>query len=93
MTQLPWKGMIFAAGYGTRLRPLTKTTPKALIEVGGVPLLERIITLYRDAGIIEIVINTHALADQITAFLEKNNFFDITIQISYESTLLDTGGN
>jgi len=85
--------MIFAAGPGTRLHPLTKNTPKALIEVGGETLLERIIQKLRNYGISEIVINVHHLADQILAYLKANDNFGVTIHISDERhQLLDTGG-
>ncbi len=87
------KAMIFAAGLGTRLHPLTKNTPKALIDLGGETLLERIIKKLRNYGFSEIVINVHHLADQIMAYLKANGNFGITIHISDERhQLLDTGG-
>lgn len=63
-------GMIFAAGLGTRLLPLTNRTPKALIEVGGVTLLERTVERLADAGCSRIVVNLHHHAEQIAAFVE-----------------------
>lgn len=87
------KGMIFAAGLGTRLAPFTYHHPKALVEVGGVPMLERVILRMRDAGICHIVVNVHHFADQIVDFLKANDNFGLNIQISDESNLLlDTGG-
>jgi NDP-sugar pyrophosphorylase family protein len=87
------KAMIFAAGLGTRLQPLTNKKPKALIEVGGETLLERIIKKLQYYGISEIVINVHHLADHILAFLKAKNNFGTTIHISDErNLLLDTGG-
>ena len=64
--------MIFAAGMGTRLLPLTETKPKALVEIGGVPMLEIIIGRLKKYGFHEIVINVHHFAHQIVEFLDKN---------------------
>ena len=87
------KAMIFAAGLGTRLYPLTETIPKALVEVNGIPLLEIVITRLRRYGFREIVINVHHLADRIVEFLQRKRDFGIDIHISYETEqLLDTGG-
>ena len=85
--------MIFAAGLGTRLKPLTDTMPKALVEVAGKPLLEHVVLRLRDAGMERIVINVHHFAEQIVAFLARNNNFGMDIRISDETRcLLDTGG-
>lgn len=85
--------MIFAAGLGTRLRPLTDNKPKALIEVGGIPMIERVISRLKAAGVNEIVVNIHHLGQMITDFLQANDNFGCTIHISDESSrLLDTGG-
>lgn len=87
------KAMIFAAGLGTRLRPLTDNCPKALIKVGGTPMLERVINKLKSAGVAEMVINVHHLADKIKDFLKEKNYFDCIIHISDErEILLDTGG-
>ncbi len=87
------KAMILAAGLGTRLRPLTNYKPKALVEVGGMPLLEIAIRRLKYFGFQDIIINVHHFAEQVINFLEKNNHFDINIQISDErDQLLDTGG-
>lgn len=87
------KGMIFAAGMGTRLRPLTDDRPKALVEVCGIPMLERVILRMIEDGIDDIVVNVHHLAPMIKSFLEVNDKFGITIHVSDESNeLLDTGG-
>ncbi len=87
------KAMIFAAGLGTRLRPLTNDRPKALVEVGGVAMLERVITRLKSHGITEIVINIHHFGEKIIEFIKENNNFGITIHISDErDLLLDTGG-
>lgn len=85
--------MIFAAGLGTRLRPLTDTTPKALIQVGGKPLLYHVVSKLKSAGADEIVVNVHHLASQITDYIKAQNEFGIKIDISDESYFLrDTGG-
>lgn len=87
------KSMIFAAGMGTRLKPLTDTMPKALVPVGGKPLLEHIILKLKRAGSDQIIINVHHFGNQIRAFLAQNNNFGIRIEISDEmDALLDTGG-
>lgn len=86
-------GMIFAAGLGTRLRPLTNDRPKALVEIKGKPLLEHVIVKMMDAGIERIVINVHHYADLVEEFLERHCFFHWDIRISDErKCLLDTGG-
>lgn len=84
--------MIFAAGLGTRLRPLTNSCPKAMVELNGRPLLEHIIKRLKHYGVERIVVNVHHYADQIISFIE-NNDFGIEIVISDETDLLlDTGG-
>ncbi|MDY6206309.1 MAG: nucleotidyltransferase family protein [Prevotella sp.] len=87
------QSMIFAAGLGTRLKPLTDHTPKALIEIGGQTLLEHTIMRLKEAGFERIVINVHHFATQIVDFLACNNYFGMDIRISDETgQLLDTGG-
>ena len=87
------KAMIFAAGLGTRLKPLTDTMPKALVPVAGKPMLEHVIGKLKAAGFDEIVINVHHFAHQIIDFLKAKDNFGIKIWISDESEeLLDTGG-
>ncbi len=85
--------MIFAAGLGTRLKPLTDDRPKALVEVGGKTLLEHLLLRLRAVGTDLVVINIHHFGDQVIDFLEKNNNFGMNIKISDErDELLDTGG-
>ncbi|WP_036787877.1 nucleotidyltransferase family protein [Phocaeicola abscessus] len=85
--------MIFAAGMGTRLRPLTDRCPKALIEVAGKTMLERLIMKLKASGFDEIVVNVHHLADRIIDFIAANDNFGITVHISDErNELLETGG-
>lgn len=86
------RAMIFAAGLGTRLRPLTDHMPKALVPVGGVPLLHRLLTKLHAAGYTHVVINVHHHAAQIIDFLAAHDY-GMHIDISDESDmLLDTGG-
>lgn len=85
--------MIFAAGLGTRLKPLTNTMPKAMVPVAGKPLLQHVIEKLRHSGFEEIIINVHHFPEQIIDFVRSNNHFDIRIEFSDESEkLLDTGG-
>lgn len=87
------KALIFAAGKGTRLRPLTDTMPKALVPVGGKPMLEHVILKLKAAGFDRIAINIHHLGEQILDFLRANQNFGVEIYISDERDyLLDTGG-
>jgi N-acetyl-alpha-D-muramate 1-phosphate uridylyltransferase len=87
------KAMIFAAGLGTRLKPLTDTMPKALVPVGGKPLLEILIRKLVASGFTEIVINVHHFADQIIRFVEEHDAFGADVRFSDESgKLLETGG-
>lgn len=86
------KAMIFAAGLGTRLRPITDTMPKALVPVAGVPMLERVIAKVRDAGISEIVVNAHHFSDRIEEFLNERDL-GVRIDLSVEMPEpLETGG-
>ena len=85
--------MIFAAGLGTRLKPLTDTMPKALVRVGGEPLIKRVIMNLAAAGVDRIVVNVHHFAEQIIDYLKDNDNFGLDIRISDETAgLLETGG-
>ena len=87
------QAMIFAAGLGTRLKPLTDTMPKALVRVGGQPLLWHVIHKLKHAGYERIVINVHHFAGQIVDYLKANDNFGLDIRISDENDmLLETGG-
>ncbi|MDZ7359155.1 MAG: nucleotidyltransferase family protein [candidate division KSB1 bacterium] len=86
------KAMILAAGVGSRLRPLTETCPKALIDIKGTPVLEIVIKRLIEAGCTEVVINVFHLAGMIVDFLRARKNFGIHIEISRETELLDTGG-
>ncbi len=84
--------MILAAGRGTRLAPLTNATPKPMLSVGGEPLLFRHLRSLRSAGVTDVVINVHHLADQISAAVGDGSQFGLRIQLSCETELLETGG-
>ena len=85
--------MIFAAGLGTRLKPLTDTLPKALVPLAGKTLLQWQIERLKAAGITDIVINVHHFADKIIDYLRENDNFGCHIQVSDErGMLLETGG-
>ena len=87
------QAMIFAAGLGTRLRPLTDTMPKALVRLEGQPLLWHVLQRLRQAGFQRIVVNVHHFAQQIIDYLAANDNFGLDLRISDESdALLDTGG-
>ena len=86
------QSMIFAAGLGTRLKPLTDTMPKALVRVGGAPLLEHVINRLIDAGCKRMVVNVHHFANQIIDYLNMHDY-GVDILVSDETKqLLDTGG-
>lgn len=87
------QAMVFAAGLGTRLRPLTDTMPKAMVSVGGQPLIRRVLARLAEAGAGRVVVNVHHFASQITDYLAANANFGMDIRISDETDLLlDTGG-
>ncbi len=87
------RAMIFAAGLGTRLRPLTDTTPKALVPLNGKTLLQYQIERLKEAGITDIIINVHHFGDKIRAYLREHENFGCKIAVSDESEqLLETGG-
>lgn len=86
------KAMIFAAGLGTRLRPLTDRLPKALADINGVPMLELVLRRLAAAGVKEFVVNTHSFHEQIEAFVRKMNL-GLKISLSREEAFpLETGG-
>lgn len=84
--------MIFAAGLGTRLKPLTDTMPKALVPINGKPLLEHVLLKLKAADFTKAVVNVHHFADQISDFV-NNHDFGMDIRLSDErEMLLETGG-
>ena len=86
------KALILAAGFGTRLGRLTENKPKALVEVGGKAILDHNIRKLIDAGISEILINTHYLSDQVEDFLKKQPYRDIVTTV-FEPSILGTAGS
>ncbi len=86
------KAMILAAGEGTRLRPLTLDTPKALLPVAGVPLIEHTILWLKRHSVGEVVINLHHLGKKVTDFLGDGSRLGVKIAYSPEQTLLGTAG-
>ena len=86
------KAMILAAGLGTRLKPLTNQTPKALVELHGTTMLEIVIKKLVKVGVDQIIINVHHFAEQIEAYLTAQNNFGIFITLSQEPQILGTGG-
>ena len=87
------KAMIFAAGLGTRLKPLTDTLPKALVPLAGKTLLQWQIERLKAAGITDIVVNVHHFPDMIINYLRDNDNFGCRIAVSDErDMLLETGG-
>ena len=83
---------ILAAGLGTRLRPLTYTTPKALVPVLNRPLLGVLLAQLREAGALRVALNTHHLADQVQHFLGANFPQGLEVVVRHEPEILGTGG-
>ncbi len=87
------KALLLAGGLGTRLRPLTETTPKCLIDIGGKALLTYWIEALRKAGVVEAVINNHHLPDQVRTYIEQvNEESALRLRESYEPLLLGSAG-
>ncbi|MCO5247699.1 MAG: nucleotidyltransferase family protein [Chitinophagales bacterium] len=87
------KAMIFAAGLGTRLRPITDTVPKAMVEVGGQPILKIILDRFHQFGMTDVIVNVHYLPDIIIAFLNNYHREGMNVSISDErNEVLETGG-
>jgi N-acetyl-alpha-D-muramate 1-phosphate uridylyltransferase len=85
--------MIFAAGLGTRLGSMTQEMPKALVSVGGVPMLERVARRLVAAGADRLIVNTHHLAERIVDFVRRADGFGAEVLFSHEADApLDTGG-
>jgi NDP-sugar pyrophosphorylase family protein len=86
------RAMVLAAGRGTRLRPLTDTTPKPLIPVAGRPFLEHILAFLRAGGVEDVVLNLHHLGQRIADHLGDGARFGLHVRYSWEDPILDTGG-
>ena len=89
--EVPHTAMVMAAGLGTRMRPLTATRPKPLIEVAGKPLLDHVLDRLRAAGVSRVVVNVHYLPDLLEAHLRRKKDFQIAISDERDQ-LLETGG-
>lgn len=87
---IPHTAMVMAAGFGTRLRPLTETTPKALVPVLGVPMLDVVLNRLHAVGVKRVVINLHHLGEKIRDHLKGRK--DLEILYSEETEILETGG-
>lgn len=83
--------MILAAGFGTRLKPLTDSVPKALIKIDGKPMIKIVLEKLIEYGIKEVVINTHHHAEQMENYF-KGNDFGIKVHLLFEDVILGTGG-
>ena len=87
----PRRAMVLAAGMGTRMRPLTDTTPKPLVKVAGKPLLDHVLDRLNEVGVERAVVNVHHFADQIIAYVKGRTKPQIVIS-DERGLLLDTGG-
>ena len=87
------KALVLAGGFGTRLRPITNTTPKCLVPVGGKPMLNYWFDALEAAGIRDVLINTHHLRDAVTDHIERENAArDLDVVEAYEPELLGSAG-
>ncbi len=86
------KALVLAAGKGERLRPLTETMPKPMLEVGGRPLIHYPLMMLKRAGITEIAVNVHHLAERIQSGLGDGSSLGLRITYAPEKVLLGTGG-
>ena len=88
------KAFLLAGGFGTRLKPLTDTTPKCLVPINGVPLMEWWLRLLKKHGVTEVIVNTHYLYGQVRDYIQQYNQRDTGLRVIefYEDTLLGSGG-
>lgn len=86
------KAMILAAGLGTRLRPLTHHTPKALVPIANVPIIKRVILYLKDHGVKDIVVNAHHHFQQLVDYLDGGRPFGLKVEVRIERDILGTGG-
>lgn len=92
MTRAPRTAMVLAAGRGTRLRPITDSVPKALLDVGGRPMIEYPLRMLAAAGVEDVVVNLHHLGGLVREALGDGGRYGLRIRYSPEDPLLDTGG-
>lgn len=88
---VPKTAMLLAAGRGSRMRPLTDTTPKPLIPVAGRPILDRLVSALRTAGVERLVINTHWLAEQVEQYANALSGAEVILS-DERGQVLETGG-
>ena len=86
------RAVVLAAGFGSRLWPLTRETPKALLPFEGEPLLLRNLRMLRDWGVREVLVNAHHLGEQVISFAASNPVPGLRLQVSHEPEILGTGG-
>jgi len=86
------KAMILAAGLGTRLRPLTETTPKPLLPIAGRPILVWNLLLLKRHGITDVIVNLHHLGEQIVQTIGDGSRLGLRVAYSHEPEIQDTGG-
>jgi mannose-1-phosphate guanylyltransferase len=86
------KAFLLAAGHGTRLRPITDNIPKCLVPIQGTPMLAIWLRLCKRLGIVEILINLHAHADAVRAFLDQFGEGDVRVRVAEEKELLGSAG-
>ncbi|OVE80018.1 hypothetical protein BVY02_01625, partial [bacterium J17] len=92
MAELDIDVLLLAAGFGSRLRPLTENTPKPLIEVGSKTLIERHLEMLAESGVQRVIVNTHYRAEQLKKYLGDGSDWGLEIVVVHESEILDTGG-
>jgi len=85
------RALLLAAGFGTRLKPLTDHVPKCLVDIHGKPLLQYWLEMLTESGVQDILINTHYLPEKVTSFIENSAYHD-SVKIVFEEQLLGTGG-
>ncbi len=90
--KMPRKAFVLAAGFGTRLLPLTRETPKPLLPIWNVPNLERVLAMLRGWGVRDVLVNAHHRADKIFDYLRTRKSDGLRISISFEPEILGTGG-
>jgi NDP-sugar pyrophosphorylase family protein len=91
-TAMPQKAMLLAAGQGARLRPLTQTVPKCMVEIGGKPLLEHNVEWLKRYGVTDLIINLHYLAEAVEGHFGDGSRWGLRITYSRERELLGTAG-
>ena len=86
------KALLLAAGYGTRLRPITNVTPKCLVKINGKPLLSYWLKKLENLGCEEVIVNTHYLSHEVIRYLDKYKSNNLKVITSHEEEILGTAG-